>query len=395
MKFPLYLAIQNLLRHPGRNFLYILGISITAALLLDMILLSSGLKVSLLRVLNELGWEIRLSPRGTFPFETDAQILGYKKLRETLRREPAIQDIDAVYGTNLAIQHGKQSFTAFTAGLDLHAPILYQLTEGRKPIGSEVLVNHYVAAEKNIRPGDQLKIGLTSQSENIGTYEMTPVTVSGIAYFVLDAEGQYTVGCSLTFLQQLTGQAKNDPVSIVMINLRDPKDGKALADKINRTFPQLSAYTIASVVEALDQQLSYFKQFGLILGAISLIVTFVLILIITTISFHDRVGEIALLRAIGLGNKTIFTAILLEGVLTSIIAAIFGFVLGKFFAMYLDSVLKTAPGLPEDFSFFVMEPASLLRALVTLLLTGFTAGLYPAAAALRLPVAETLREEIL
>jgi putative ABC transport system permease protein len=395
MKFPLYLSIQNLLRHPGRNFLYILGISITAALLLDMILLSNGLKVSLLRVLNEMGWEIRLSPRGTFPFETDAQIYGYQKLRAMLQKEPGIQDIDAVYGTNLVIQHGKDSFTAFAGGLDLHAPILYQLTEGRKPSGSEVLVNHYLSVEKNIRPGDQLQIGLLNQSQSTGNYERTRVTVSGVAYFALDAEGQYTVGCPLAFLQQLTGQSKNDPVSIVMINLRDPKDAKRIADKINRSFPQLSAYTIQSVVQALDQQLSYFKQFGLILGGISLIVTFVLILIITTISFHDRVGEIALLRAIGLGNKTIFSAILLEGVLTSIIAAILGFGLGKLFALYLDSVLKTAPGLPEDFSFFVMEPGSLVRALITLLITGFTAGLYPAAAALRLPVADTLREEIL
>ena len=47
MKFAFYLALRNLFRHPGRNVLYILGVSITAALLLDMILLSGGLKISL------------------------------------------------------------------------------------------------------------------------------------------------------------------------------------------------------------------------------------------------------------------------------------------------------------------------------------------------------------
>ena len=35
------------------------------------------------------------------------------------------------------------------------------------------------------------------------------------------------------------------------------------------------------------------------------------------------------------------------------------------------------------------------KALLVLLLTGFFAGLYPAAAAIRLPVAGTLREEML
>jgi putative ABC transport system permease protein len=393
--FPLYLALQNLLRHPGRNLLYVLGISITAALLLDMILLSTGLKVSLLRVLNELGWEIRLSPRGTFPFETDAQISGYSKIREVLARQKLVESVDAVYGTSLAVRHHSQTFRVFAAGMDLHGPTLYRLTSGNRPGPREVLVNRYLADEKGIRAGEQLDIGLLSQSETTGSSEFYRVRVSGVAYFALDAEGQYTLGCHLPFLQEITGQLRQDPVSIIMLNLRDSTGGEALARKINLAYPQVSAYTIASVVEAVDQQLSYFKQFGLILGGISLIVTFVLIFIITTISFHDRIGEIALLRAIGLSNRTIFSTVLLEGILTSLVAAIFGFLLGKIFALYLDSVLKAAPGLPEDFSFFVMEGSSLLRALITLLLTGFTAGLYPAAAAIRLPVADTLREEIL
>jgi ABC-type lipoprotein release transport system permease subunit len=42
-----------------------------------------------------------------------------------------------------------------------------------------------------------------------------------------------------------------------------------------------------------------------------------------------------------------------------------------------------------------MEPSAVFHAFPVLILTGFFAGLYPAAAAVRLPVAETLREEIL
>lgn len=168
-----------------------------------------------------------------------------------------------------------------------------------------------------------------------------------------------------------------------------------IAASINKDFPQLSAFTISSVIQAVDKQLSYFKQFAFILGGISLITTFVLIFIITTISFHDRLGEVALLRAIGLSHKTIFTTVLFEGVLTSLASAVFGFVLGKLVAIYLDVILKSAPGLPKDLSFFVMEPDAVLRAFLILLATGFFAGLYPAAAAVRLPVAETLREEIL
>jgi len=119
------------------------------------------------------------------------------------------------------------------------------------------------------------------------------------------------------------------------------------------------------------------------------------VFIITTISFHDRLGEIALLKAIGLGSKTIFTTILLEGLLTSLASAFFGLFLGKIVAVYLDRILTSAPGLPKDFSFFVLNPPALIQGILVLLLTGLFAGMYPAGAAVRLPVAETLREEIL
>jgi ABC-type lipoprotein release transport system permease subunit len=219
--------------------------------------------------------------------------------------------------------------------------------------------------------------------------------VTGIAIFELDAEGQYTVACTLPLLQEMMGQTENDPVSVILVKLTNATNAEQISSNINKEFPQLSAYTIRSVIHAVDKQLSYFKQFAFILGGISLVTTFVLIFIITTISFHDRVGEVALLRAIGLSHKTIFTTVLFEGVLTSLASAAIGFVIGKAVSVYLDLILKSAPGLPEDFSFFVMEPQSVIRAFLILILTGFIAGLYPAAAAVRLPVAQTLREEIL
>lgn len=397
MRFPLYLAIRNLFRHPGRNFLYILGISITAALLLDMVMLAGGIRISLGRMLRDLGYEIRISPRGTLPFETDAQIQHFSEIRSELSRDKAVRSVDALLGTTLAVQHNGESFTSFVIGLRQAKNPLYHPVEGSEPRDgkNEVLVNQYLAEARAIHAGDHLKLWMSSNLQNTGNVEPEEVTVSGIGVFELDAEGQYTISCPLSTLQGLTHQTQEDPVSVVLLKLDDPAQGDRIAESINKRYPQLSAYTIKTVVEAVDRQLSYFKQFAYILGAISLVVTFVLVFLITTISFHDRVGEIALLRALGLGRKTIFITTVLEGVLTSASSAVFGFLLGKIVALYLDSILKTAPGLPESFSFFVLEPQSVAKALTVLLLTGFFAGLYPAATAVRLPIADTLREEIL
>jgi putative ABC transport system permease protein len=221
------------------------------------------------------------------------------------------------------------------------------------------------------------------------------VRVAAIADFFMDAEGQYSIACNLKALQRLMGAEQQDPVSAILIRLNRATSGSNVVERINRNFPQITAYTISAVIQEVDRQLSYFKQFSYILGGISLVVTFVLVFIITTISFHDRLGEVALLKAIGLSRKTIFTTILLEGILTSFASAVLGAFLGKIVAIYLDRILTSAPGLPEDFSFFIFDPAAVTQGFLVLLLTGFFAGLYPATAAMRLPVAETLREEIL
>jgi putative ABC transport system permease protein len=397
MKFSFFLALRNLIRYPARNILYILGISITAALLLDMILLSSGLSLSLERVLKDMRYDIRASARGTLPFETETQIKNFYQLKKELMTSPEIETVDGLLGTTLGLRFANENFTCFGLGLQLDHPSGYKIISGNDihDVSKEVLVNSYLAEAKKIKPGDMLSIWVPGQSQTAMGEEPVPVRVSGIASFYLDAEGQFSIACSLSFLQELLHQQTEEPISAILIRLRDRSKAEEIAEQINSRFPQVTAYTIASVIQEVDKQLSYFKQFAYILGGISLVVTFVLVFIITTISFHDRLGEIALLKAIGLSSKTIFSTVLLEGLLTSIASTLFGFFLGKIVAIYLDRILTSAPGLPEHFSFFVLNPPALLQGIIVLLLTGLFAGIYPAAAAVRLPIAETLREEIL
>ena len=337
----------------------------------------------------------RASPRGTLPFETEAQIKDFGILKKALQRYPEIKSVDALLGTTVVVRFGNQTFTSFALGMEMNRRSGYIITAGSDLPTGGVLVNRHLAADKQIKPGDSLQLWMPGQFHGAGDQEPVVAKVAGIANFYLDAEGQFSIGFPLPFLQKLMQQTSDDPVSAILIKLQDASRANSVVERMNSQFPQITAYTIRSVIQEVDQQLSYFKQFAYILGGISLVVTFVLVFIITTISFHDRIGEIALLKAIGLSRKTIFTTILLEGIMTSLASAMIGAFLGKIVALYLDRILTSAPGLPEDFSFFIFDPPAVLQGLLVLLLTGFFAGLYPATAALRLPVAQTLREEIL
>src|SRR6478609_9567776 len=58
------LAIASLIRHRTRTVLAILGVAVSAAMLLDMVMLSSGMRESFRGLLLSQGFQLRLSPRG-------------------------------------------------------------------------------------------------------------------------------------------------------------------------------------------------------------------------------------------------------------------------------------------------------------------------------------------
>ncbi|MBX9855022.1 MAG: hypothetical protein K2Y26_05835, partial [Gemmatimonadaceae bacterium] len=68
------LALASLVRHPARTALAVAGIAVSSAMLLDMVMLASGMRLSFRELLDARGFQIRLSPKGTLPFDTEATV---------------------------------------------------------------------------------------------------------------------------------------------------------------------------------------------------------------------------------------------------------------------------------------------------------------------------------
>jgi putative ABC transport system permease protein len=75
-QFPVPRFLRNLTRHPVRNGLALAGIAVTTAMLLNMVLLAGGIERSFGQLLLGRGYQIRISPKGTLPFDTEATIPG-------------------------------------------------------------------------------------------------------------------------------------------------------------------------------------------------------------------------------------------------------------------------------------------------------------------------------
>jgi putative ABC transport system permease protein len=189
------------------------------------------------------------------------------------------------------------------------------------------------------------------------------------------------------------GAARTDRASLFMVRTAPNVDPDAARVAIERALPRVTALSTAGAVAEAERRLSYFRQLAFILGAVSLIVGFLLVTTIVTVSVNERIGEIAIMRAIGVSRIHVVQQIVIEGIGLSLSGAAAGLVLGVFTASWLNSILRGFPGLPDAIDFFLFQPNSAFRALALLVASGIAAGIYPAWRAASLPISETLREE--
>ena len=197
----------------------------------------------------------------------------------------------------------------------------------------------------------------------------------------------------LATLQQMGGADRADDASLFMIRVRDGVPIDDANKWIKGRVSTVNVISTESALQQVDERLRYFRQLAVILGSVSLFVGFLLVTTLVTVSVNERIGEIAVMRAIGVSRAHVVQQIVLEGVAISLVGAFAGLLLGLVTGRYLNGILSSFPGLPEAIDFFLFQPKSAWTALGLLALSGIAAGVYPAFRASSLPIATTLREE--
>lgn len=390
-------GIRSLRRHPLRTALNLAGIAVAAAMLLDMVMLSGGIDKSFADMLLARGWQIRLTPKGTLPFDTEAVLPGARGLVAELRAEPGIVTAGAVLGTAMYGRAGDSLVTLFGYGVQPEAQAIYEVLRGADLASGDttgVLLSEPAAALLGgAGPGDTVRLVGKLDPQMAAASVDRRLAVRGIVRWLYDYRGQPSVGTVLPVMQRLSREPVEDAASLILAKAADDAAVPAVAARLRERFPVLEVNSVADLVVHARERLVYFTQLSLILGTMSLIVAVLLIGTLLTITVNERLGEIATLRAIGVSRGSIMRQVVAEGVALTLIGALLGVLLGLATARYLDAILTGFPGLPAAFSFFVPRAGTLGLAAAVLLVTGSLAGLYPAWLAARAPIAATLRAE--
>ena len=384
--------LKSLFRRRGRTLLALAGIAVSAALLLDMTMLASGLTVSFGELLGVSGYSLRVTPKGILPFDSEAAIDDGAGVARRIAAVSGVRSVAPVLGAQFRIVRGDSvGAPVFTMGIDPAAEFLYRLTRGRQPGPGELVVSVPMARDLGLRPGDE--VALAGELDvTLGRARATRrFRVSGVGDFLYDYAGEHSLAMTLADAQAATGRAGS--VSLFGVATDAGVDDEDVVRRIAAAVPEVSAYSTRELMGEMDKRLLYFKQLATILGSVAMVVTALLVSTIITIGVRERFGEIATLRAIGVSGGRVLLAVVVEGLALAGLGCVAGLPLGLWMAGRLDRILLSFPGIPARISFFAWEPQRVALAMGLVIAIGALAGCIPGLGAVRAPLAQALREE--
>jgi len=393
-------AWRSLVRQPARAALGILGVAAVGALLFDMLMLSRGLIVSMQDLLDRGGWDVRVSAgelpgsglRVAHALETAEAISTLPSVQAALVIRSASVEIDRASGVPLrASFQGVATRSTNPAGSRLRAP--WTILRGRDAEASdEIVIDQRIASEFKLEPGGVLTI----RASCVGDLEALPATqlrVVGVAEFPFQTT-ESTTGATLDALKMACGGNVGHDADLILVTSKGDADGTAAA--IRAQHPDVRAATNNEVVGRLQQTgFTYFRQISSVLTTVTLSFAVLLITVLLTVSVNQRLGEIAALRALGFSRLRVVKDVLSESALIVGIGGLLSLPLGLLLASGLDRILKGMPGIPVALHFFVFETAALGVHVALLVATAVIAALYPMRIVSRLPIAATLRDEVI
>jgi putative ABC transport system permease protein len=284
---------------------------------------------------------------------------------------------------------GGQSTTVLESWLYNDDVSPYELTSGRAPEDdAELVLNAAAAEDAGVEVGDRLRLATTAEQRE---YELVGTFSFGTAKSV---GGAVTAAFTLREAQRLAGL--DGEVESILVRAEDGVSEDELVAAIQ---PELADRTVAITGAEAAEQLSSDSQTNLqflemalaIFGAIALLVGVFVISNTFSILVAQRTRELALLRALGASRGQVLGSVLLEAGVVGAVASVIGLGGGLLLAQGATAgVRATGAQLPS--ARLVVQPDTVLIALLIGVGVTLVASLLPAVRATRVPPLAALRD---
>lgn len=381
------ISLNNLRRKKGRTFFLVSGLAIGIGAAVAMTSVGDAMNREVMHALDEFGANILVLPASEgLPLSyggltVSAVTTGGRELTtDDINRIRTIKNSENIstIAPKLLVQTEVKGTKVLVAGVDFTAERRlkkwWRIAAGTNPQeNSEALIGRDAASRLGIAPGDRISV-----SRN-GT-----LTVSGI----LAGTGSQDDGLIFADMQWVQKQF-NKGNSISLIELSALCSGcpiEEMVDQVNGALPGARTVAVKETVELKMQAMHYFHKFSLGISALLLIVAGMIIFFAMTASVKERVQEIGLFRAIGFRTGHIIRVLLTEAFIVSLLAGTVGYAIGIISPRFVAPYLMSAYNLKFEF-----DPMLAAAALVSSVLVGILASIYPAVKAGQLDPVEALK----
>ena len=392
------LAWRTARRYRARAVLAIVGVAVIGALNFDMLMLSRGLMLSFADLVNSTGYDIRIagatgSPLSRQPIDAATELM--KKVAAL----PEVEAVAAVRTVAAAIAPPGRR----VEGAELIGSTDLQSLGISKAAGDTVALKSADEAVVSRSMANRLSLGVgstvTVRVRVTGSLSAMPAVtfrVAGVADFPFEAEGGNVVATTMEGFRAAHGGVLDDQAGFMFARSRASAGPDAAAAAISAVRPDIRAFSNEQVIANFSRNaFTYFRQISVVLSTTTAAFSFLLVATLLTVSVNQRLGEVAALRALGISRRRIASMLLWEAALLVGIGGVFALPLGQLLAMLLDRILRRMPGLPAGLHFFVFEPQALALHAALLVATAAVAAVYPTWLAVSLPIAQTLRQEVI
>jgi putative ABC transport system permease protein len=264
------------------------------------------------------------------------------------------------------------------------------LRAGRAPTGpTEIAVDRGTFDKAHLKLGNPVQV-------QAGTLPARAFEVVGVVTVGdIDSLG----GATLTVFDTTTAQSlllKPGELSQITVAAKEGVSQSQLADRIQKalgksadvvTGEELNRQTSSGIKEGLG----FFNTILSVFGFIALIVGMFVIANTFAMLIGQRARELALLRAVGASRAQVIRSVLAEGFSVGLVGSVIGLGLGIGIAVLIKSILSGL-GLDVPSSGVVVNPRTIILALVIGIVITTLAALFPAIRASRVPPVAAMSE---